>query len=216
MRFAIRPMEPDDVAQVTEIDREAFPAMWPPTSFRRELANKLAFYFVACEDAGPALAAENETESRAGGDRRGISGWLRGLFSPKASVAQASSQLVLGFAGVWRMFDEVHLTTIGVRRCHRRRGIGEALLIAAIEYAVEHGAESVTLEVRVSNFEAQALYEKYGFNRVGLRRGYYADNHEDGVIMTTDRITSASYQAQFQRLKRAHAEKLASMKAAAS
>lgn len=200
-----------DIPQVTEIDREAFPITWPATSFKRELSNKLAFYLVACEEASPtpAQSAEKETESNTARERRGVAGWLRDLFSNKAAAPAVNTELVLGFAGVWRMFDEVHLTTIAVRRSHRHQGIGEALLIAAIDYALEHGAETVTLEVRAANFEAQALYEKYGFQRVGLRRGYYTDNREDAVIMTTDRITSASYQAQFQRLKQAHAEKLA-------
>lgn len=116
---------------------------------------------------------------------------------------------VLGFAGLWFILDEAHLTSIAVRESHRRHGIGELLLISALELAVEKGAQIMTLEVRVSNSPAQGLYEKYGFSNVGVRRGYYTDNNEDAFLMSTDRITSASYQASFQRLKECHSQKWA-------
>ena len=214
MKFVIRPMRFSDIPQVTEIDKEAFPTMWPLTSFKRELTNKLAFYFVACENGSkaPPPPAQGEGESNSAERKRGVGGWLRGLFSSNkaAQASPVNSEPIVGFAGVWRMFDEVHLTSIAVRQSHRRQGIGEALLIAAMDYAVEHGSETATLEVRVSNLEAQALYERYGFKRVGLRHGYYTDNHEDALIMTTDRITSAPYQAQFQKLKQEYSEKRSS------
>ena len=73
--------------------------------------------------------------------------------------------------------------------------------------ANQHAARVVTLEVRVSNAAAQQLYAKYGFSQVGLRRGYYTDNHEDAVIMSTDHIASHSFQAQLQELKKAYTEK---------
>jgi ribosomal-protein-alanine N-acetyltransferase len=68
-------------------------------------------------------------------------------------------------------------------------------------------ASLVTLETRVSNASAQALYEKYGFNRVGTRRRYYSDNGEDAVIMTTESITSPAFQARFGELERKYIEK---------
>lgn len=220
MKFAVRQMRSGDIAQVAEIDKEAFPTMWPPTSFKRELNNKLAFYFVASKNGSrPAdRPPQDDAESTPAKKEHGVAAWLRGVFSSSkaAPSPQPDGERLLGFAGVWRMFDEVHLTSIAVRKSHRRQGIGKALLIAAIDYALEHGAETVTLEVRVSNVEAQALYEKYGFKRTGLRHGYYTDNHEDALIMTTDRITSAPYQSQFQKLKKEYAEKRGSVNAAAS
>jgi ribosomal-protein-alanine N-acetyltransferase len=61
--------------------------------------------------------------------------------------------------------------------------------------------ESVTLEVRVSNVAARALYRAYGFYEVGLRKRYYADNHEDAIIMTTEPLDSAAYRARLERLR---------------
>lgn len=93
---------------------------------------------------------------------------------------------VVGYAGLWFIVDEAHLTSIAVRDEHRRRGIGERLLRASLELALERQATMMTLEVRASNQAAQALYQKYGFRKVGLRRGYYSDNHEDAWLMTVD------------------------------
>jgi len=93
-----------------------------------------------------------------------------------------------------------------VREKHRRQGTGETLLIAIIELAIELGACLITLEVRASNTEAQKLYAKYGFVRVGLRRGYYTDNREDAVLMTIEDVKSAEVREKLEHLKRAHAE----------
>ncbi len=79
------------------------------------------------------------------------------------------------------------------------------MLITVIEKASELRARFVTLEVRPSNKEARPLYEKYGFKEVGVRRGYYTDDGEDALIMTTDSISSLSFKSQFQQLKEAHA-----------
>jgi len=65
----------------------------------------------------------------------------------------------------------------------------------------------ITLEVRASNIAAQSLYSKYGFAQVGLRRGYYTDNREDGVLMSTEDIASVPFQVRLQELKQAHSEK---------
>ena len=65
----------------------------------------------------------------------------------------------------------------------------------------------VTLEVRVSNIVAQSLYARYGFNQVGLRRGYYTDNREDAFVMTTDSIHSAAFRAHVRELKKTNQAK---------
>jgi len=103
------------------------------------------------------------------------------------------------------MADEAHLANIAVRLDRRREGIGELLLIAVIDLAIERQARFFTLEVRASNKEAQALYGKFGLIEVGTRRGYYMDNKEDAVIMTADNITSQSYIDGIRQLKQAHA-----------
>ena len=95
---------------------------------------------------------------------------------------------VAGYAGLWLMVDEAHITTFAVHPDHRRLRIGERLLQRLFEIAGEMNAEWLTLEVRASNLPAQKLYEKYGFRRAGVRRRYYSDNNEDALIMWTERI----------------------------
>jgi ribosomal-protein-alanine N-acetyltransferase len=92
---------------------------------------------------------------------------------------------VVGYAGVWLMVDDAHITTFGVHPDWRRRGIGQQLLLAVADLARQIGARRLTLEVRASNQAAQRLYERFGFDIVGRRPRYYTDNAEDALIMTT-------------------------------
>ena len=209
MTFYVRQMQREDVAQVNEIDREAFPTQWPPPDYKRELQNPLARLIVVCDDSRP----DGEGEAEAKGDHRssGFTSALRRLFFPWRSSGDTSSPQprhhIVGFAGIWVMADEAHITNIAVHSRYQRQGIGELLLISIIGLSAQMNASIVTLEVRVSNIPAQRLYQKYGFVEVGTRPGYYTDNREDALIMSTGNITSAPFQAQFQRLKRAHARK---------
>jgi ribosomal-protein-alanine N-acetyltransferase len=98
--------------------------------------------------------------------------------------------LVIGFAGIWLMVDEAHVTTFAVDPAWRRRGVGERMLLALLDVSVARRAREATLEVRLSNMAARRLYEKYGFRPVGVRPRYYTDNGEDALIMTTDPLES--------------------------
>src|SRR4030066_2383865 len=118
-----------------------------------------------------------------------------------------ADEYLIGIAGFWVMVDEAHITTLAVRDAYRRQGIGEQLLIEIIERAAQLNANVVTLEARVSNKQAQALYQKYGFQKVGVRRAYYTDNGEDAILMTTDSLTSNTFQLYFQQLKQSYTRK---------
>ena len=97
-------------------------------------------------------------------------------------VAEVDNRLA-GYAGLWRIVDEGHITNVAVHPDFRRKGIGEALVSVLLEHTVKQGIVSHTLEVRVSNFSAIALYTKLGFEPAGLRKNYYDDNGEDAIIM---------------------------------
>lgn len=210
MAYTVRPMKEQDIPQVSHIEREAFPPPWPATNFKRELRyNTLSHYFVACEDVlgkedVPAKVNTSGSSKKSLNDR--IKAFINSLFA-KQSPEATRDEKVLGFAGLWFMADEAHLANIAVRLDRRREGIGELLLIAVINLAIERKSRFFTLEVRASNEEAQALYGKYGLIEVGTRRGYYMDNKEDAVIMTADNITSPTYVDGLKKLKQAHAER---------
>ncbi len=106
-------------------------------------------------------------------------------------VSRAGGRVV-GFTGVWLMVDEAHITTFGVHPDHRRQGIGRGMLLRLAELAIELGAIRMTLEVRVSNAAAQALYGAFGFRTAGRRPHYYSDDGEDAFILTTSDLTGPS------------------------
>lgn len=91
--------------------------------------------------------------------------------------------MIAGYAGMWVIIDEAHITNVAILPAYRRQGLGEKLLQALIALAVQQGAKSMTLEVRTSNTAAKDLYRKYGFIAEGLRPNYYTDTHEDALIM---------------------------------
>lgn len=109
---------------------------------------------------------------------------LRGNRLAHYVVARAGEQVV-GFAGMWLMVDEAHITTFAVHPDWRRRAVGRQLLLNLFELARTINARRMTLEVRPSNEAARALYGAYGFEEVGRRTAYYTDNGEDALVMTT-------------------------------
>ena len=191
------------MTQSAEVERDAFPTLFPPTAFRRELRNKIARYLVASRsdgnrsDSAPEPSAPSEAAPLF---NRLVSNILR----RRNSAWEPGQEFVAGFVGTWYMVDEAHIVAIGVRNEFRGFGIGELMLIAAIEQAMQLESRVVTLEVRVSNFVAQNLYKKFGFSERGVRKGYYTDNREDALIMTTDSIHSPEFNERFVELVQAH------------
>ena len=92
------------------------------------------------------------------------------------TVAKDSDGLVVGFAGMWVIMDEIHITTLAVDPDVRGKSVGERLLLDMLEAGMERGAHRATLEVRKHNLAAHNLYLKYGFEDVAIRKKYYSDN----------------------------------------
>ena len=202
MDVSLRRLRAEDISQVIEIEKEAFSPLWISTPFKRELNNRFACYLVArpAAEAGDLVPFLNQ-------DNSGLPLWERvskgvhGLMRGSSTNEPTPAELIAGYVSVWFQGEEAHITEIAVREKLRGRGIGELLLLGSIMASQEHGSKVMTLEVRVSNFVAQRLYEKYDFKQVGIRKGYYSDNREDAVIMTTSPIDTESYQRLFQDLQ---------------
>lgn len=109
-------------------------------------------------------------------------------------VAERDGRIV-GYAGVWMMVDDAHITTFGVHPDERRRGVGLRILLAVADLAIDLGAGRLTLEVRPSNEPARRLYTRFGFIVAGRRPRYYTDDGEDALIMTTPELRGPSMQA---------------------
>ena len=111
-----------------------------------------------------------------------------------ARIAEPEGERVVGFAGLWLMVDEAHITTFGVHPAWRRQGVGRRLMLRLFDLAADLGALRMTLEVRVSNTAAQELYRSFGFTIAGTRLRYYSDDGEDAFVMTTPDIARPAMQ----------------------
>ncbi len=97
---------------------------------------------------------------------------------------------VLGYLGMWFMYEQATITTLGVEEKHQRQGLARKLMTHGLQEAQRAGCTSCSLEVRVSNSRAIALYESYGFEKKAIRKDYYADNHEDAYLMIKEGVES--------------------------
>ncbi len=143
MEYVFRSMLLEDIEQICDIEKEAFPTPWSAEAFYNELMNNQFAYYLILEKDGQ----------------------------------------IIGYGGMWTIMDEAHITNIAIRKPYQGKKLGMKLLGRLQEAAYEIGIRRMTLEVRISNKIAQALYEKMGFYSVGTRKAYYTDNNEDALIM---------------------------------
>jgi len=207
VRYVIDRMTMSDVPRVIEIERLAYPSTWPPSAYRKELQDNRWAHYIVLRDKKIAEERAVMPEPEPEKPRRIFPLSLL-LSRPTTTIATPDLASIVGFAGLWLMVDEAHITTIAMHPNYRRLGLGEFMLVSLIDIAYSIAAKWVTLEVRVSNYAAQNLYRKYGFREAGLRHRYYSDNNEDAIIMWTDEINSPSYKQKFQELKTALLQKL--------
>jgi len=126
--------------------------------------------------------------------------WTREMFENELARKDLSQMLVARLTGIgnppplagyichWVVGEELHVNNLAVDRRWRRRGIGGALLQAALEQGRLRGARCAFLEVRASNVAAQTLYLRHGFESAGIRRSYYDRPPEDALLMKRDRL----------------------------
>lgn len=127
-------------------------------------------------------------------DRRALgglwtaNGYQREVDSPNSDllalmIGAEPEPLMIGLACLWAILEEAHITLLAVDLPYRGQALGQALLYALLRLAQRRGLEWATLEVRPSNQSALALYYKFGFERIGERRGYYQDTGEAALIL---------------------------------
>jgi len=108
-------------------------------------------------------------------------------------IVARKGEKIIGYAGMWVILDDAHITNIAVSPLHRGKGYGEAIMVEMMSRALVFGASKMTLEVRVSNSPARQLYRRLGFVERGCRKKYYSDNNEDAIIMWKDDLNPASW-----------------------
>ncbi len=140
--------------------------------------------------------------------------WSHGVFVSELSLRRGRAYRVarvgketVGYVGLMFVEEEAHVTTVAVAPEHQRRGIGTQIMLGAVRIAQEEGARSVSLEVAVGNERAQALYRRFGFVPVGVRKGYYQLTGEDALVMWAYDVDSAAYRERLERIEAEEAER---------
>ena len=235
MPYILETMHPEDIPEVAAIERLCFSLPWPTSAYRRELKTPDTNRYIVARFVSPGDAAsmglhapsvENLTRldhpslhpsnGHAADAQRGSRTWLDTLLPWRRGTPDRTADSngsyrrfpVVGYAGLWLMVDEAHVTTIGVHPDHRGQGAGDLLFLGLADLAAELNALRITLEVRVSNQGAQALYRKFGLDIAGLRRRYYSDNGEDAYIMWSEPIASPQFQHRLARVRAQLADRL--------
>jgi ribosomal-protein-alanine N-acetyltransferase len=126
--------------------------------------------------------------------------WSVGLFMSELALRTSRAYLVarvgpnvVGYAGLLLAGDEGHVTTVAVDPVWHRHKVGSRLLLQLTREAIARGATALTLEVRVGNEAAKALYGRFGYAPAGVRRGYYVETGEDALIMWAHDVGEPEY-----------------------
>ena len=170
--LSIELMSEGDIATVQEIEREIFATPWPRNAYYRELASRSSAHYVVLRQEG--------------------------IEAPERFRAPEFDRTIVGYGGMWRMYDEAHVTTIGVRRELHHQGYGRILFAGLVQAAYDMGAKWITLEVRTTNDNAMHMYDGFGFKVIGRRKGYYTDNGEDAIVMWSDSIHSPRFRRAYE------------------
>lgn len=134
--------------------------------------------------------------------------WSASLFLSELTQRGTRSYLVarhrgevVGYAGMMFTGFEAHVTNIAVDPAWHGLKIGSRLLLTLVTEAIARASTRISLEVRVTNGVAQSMYEKFGFESSGVRKGYYIETNEDALIMVVHDATLTSYRLRLQRLR---------------
>lgn len=133
--------------------------------------------------------------------------WSLGLFmselgygGSRVYITARIGPAVVGYGGLMLVLDDGHITTLAVDpRWHRHR-IGTRLLHTLAQAGIARGAKNLTLEVRVGNDAAQALYRSFGFAPAGVRKGYYVESNEDALVMWANDVDTPEYASRLDAL----------------
>ncbi|MDO8390220.1 MAG: ribosomal protein S18-alanine N-acetyltransferase [Actinomycetota bacterium] len=127
--------------------------------------------------------------------------WTPGVFASEMDLARGGERHylvardgneVVGYAGLMFVIDDAHVTNIAVAASRQRQGIATRLLAELAWEAIARNCQALTLEVRVSNVGAQALYREFGFAPAGVRKKYY-ENVEDAIVMWNNDLSLPDY-----------------------
>ena len=156
----IRNMKPEDIGQVTAIEKQCFSMPWSEKSFLDSIVREDTIFLVA---------------EQAEKDEMGM-----------VNLSQQSADRILGYIGMYFAFEEGEITNVAVSPNCRKQGVGNQLVTAMQTAGKEHNLERIILEVRTSNTNAISLYKRNGFIELGIRKNFYEMPTEDAIIMACE------------------------------
>lgn len=163
IKLSVRQMKAEDIPAVAELEKECFAEPWSENAIAESLADSNYVFFVVTKSQLP-KSQSDELEL-------------------DQMEAKSDSEQVVGYVGAYLTVDELSITNVAVFSSHRRCGVADGLMKALDLFATERKLYGITLEVRVSNDAAIALYEKNGYEKSGIRKGFYSKPKEDALIM---------------------------------
>lgn len=164
IKLSVRQMKAEDIPAVAELERECFAEPWSENAIAESLSDSNYVFFVVTKSQLPNSQSSDELD----------------LDQIKE---KSDSEQVVGYVGAYLTVDELSITNVAVFSSHRRCGVADGLMRALDLFATKRNLYGITLEVRVSNDAAIALYEKNGYEKSGIRKGFYSKPKEDALIM---------------------------------
>ncbi len=186
--YVLRKMQHSDIPQVVDIDQKAFPIPWTANVYRYEIGQNTLSTMVVLS-----LTSPEQDESSDGSS--GITGLLDRLFGNNTP----DPGQIVGYGGFWFSQGEAHISTIASHPDYRRQGLGEILLAGMIQRAIYMNARVISLEVRITNAAAIALYHKHEFTQFGVKDRYYRDNGENAYDMRVSPVDAPYIERAAQR-----------------
>lgn len=182
--LALTPLTASLLPAALELDHLCLGGLWTEAGYQREIDSPNSDLFVL--QAIP-TAQDDHT------------------LSPLSAAPLPS---LIGLGCLWAILEEAHITLLAIHPAYQRQGLGQVLLCALLQSAWQRGLEWATLEVRATNQAAIALYQKFGFQEVGRRKGYYQDSGEDALILWYSGLQRPEFQHSLEKWQVAMGDRL--------
>jgi [ribosomal protein S18]-alanine N-acetyltransferase len=178
-KLILKPPQLDYLNQIVELDKSCLGGLWTLEGYQRELESPNSNLLILSIPQNPQQSFLSSKPSELSSSASSSSL----LSQPLAAASVADEEKIIGCGCFWEILEEAHITLLMIHPDFQGFGLGQLLLYALLNDAVSRKLERATLEVRISNEAAIALYKKFGFQIAGRRKNYYKTTNEDALIL---------------------------------
>jgi ribosomal-protein-alanine N-acetyltransferase len=172
LNFSLKPPNLEQIPEIAELDRRCLGGIWSLDGYQRELNSPNSELIIITIPSSTVLSSSEDN-------------------------IELKSEKIIGCGCLWAILEEAHITLLMIDRDYQGQGFGQLLLYFLLKIAAtERGLERATLEVRESNQAAISLYQKFGFQTLGRRKGYYQQTGEDAVILWRGDLHKPEFQSE--------------------